>query len=94
MACARPIIASNIEDLEFIETQGIGVLFAPGDIQDFTEKLQSILNLPEDKKRVIGECARHLVEENYSWDAVVQSVRQFVISGSTNNKTRVPVDVD
>lgn len=94
MACARPIIASNIEDLEFVERQGVGVLFSPGDIKDFAEKLQDILNLPEDKKKVIGERARHLVEENYSWDAVVQTVRQFVISGSTNKKTRVPVDVD
>ena len=83
MACARPIIASNIEDLKFIEKQGVGVLFSPGDIDDFAEKLQIVLNISEDKKMEIGECARQLVEANHSWDGVVQTIRQYIISELT-----------
>ncbi len=80
MACGRPIIASDIEDLQFIEKQGVGILFSPGDVIDLASKLQKLLELPDDRKDLIGERARQFVEANHSWDAVVQTVRNFVIT--------------
>jgi glycosyltransferase involved in cell wall biosynthesis len=84
MACARPIIASNVEGLEFIEKQGLGSLFSPGDVNDLAKKLQAILNLPEDILRVMGECGRQFVVAYHSWDSVVQTIRQFISSDFTD----------
>jgi glycosyltransferase involved in cell wall biosynthesis len=80
MACARPILASNVESLKFIEEQGLGILFAPGDVNDLTKKLQTILNLPEDRLKIMGERGRQSVVAYHSWDSVVRKIRQFIFS--------------
>ena len=78
LACARPILASAVEGLEFIESEKLGILFTPGDVNDLTIKLQTILNLTEEEKKEVGEIGRQYVVANHSWDAIVRTIRQYV----------------
>jgi glycosyltransferase involved in cell wall biosynthesis len=78
LACARPILASNVEGLEFIEQQKVGLLFSPGDVNDLTSKLQDILNIPEYVKKEMGDRGRQFVVATHSWDTVVHTIRHFI----------------
>lgn len=65
-ACGKPVIASSIPGLEFIETERIGILVEP----DNTQKLaKAILELLGNKKarEEMGRRARQYVLQGHSW---------------------------
>lgn len=68
MACAKPVVASNIPGVRsvFINEKH-GFLVNPGDIKDLSEKISSILN-NESLGKKMGLEARKYVEINYSLD--------------------------
>lgn len=70
MACAKPIIASNLPGMRSIFRNGReGLLVKPGDANDLACKIKIILR---DKKKAeaMGAAGRALVESKYSWDKV------------------------
>ena len=50
MACGKPVIASRIEGLEFIETEEVGYLTEPGDTTSLEAAMHDLLQ--HDEKRV------------------------------------------
>ncbi|RPI28524.1 MAG: glycosyltransferase family 4 protein, partial [Chloroflexota bacterium] len=79
MACGRPVLASNVEGLEFIQTDHIGLLFEPGNVDDLTCKLRMLLDLPVGERSEMGERARKLAVERHSWDRTIQHIRRFLL---------------
>jgi len=68
MAMAKPIIASNISDLPEI-LDGCGWIVEPENPEQLAEKIQCVLDNPEEAK-AMGSKARKKCIEKYSWDAM------------------------
>ncbi len=70
MACAKPVIASNLPGVRSVFKNGReGLLVKPNNVKDLTNKLKVIL-ADEKKAREMGEAGRKLVENKYTWDKV------------------------
>ena len=68
MAMAKPIIASNISDLPEI-LDGCGWIVEPENPEQLAEKIQYVLDNPEEAK-AMGNKARQRCIEKYSWDVM------------------------
>ncbi|MCD6471338.1 glycosyltransferase family 4 protein [bacterium] len=76
MACAKPIIVSNLPGPRTLVKKNInGLLVKPGDVGDLMEKLKFLL---ENKKiaKEWGINSRKLVEEKYNWSVIGQKIEE------------------
>jgi glycosyltransferase involved in cell wall biosynthesis len=78
LALARPVLASGLPGLEFIERERLGALFTPGDPDALAGQLAALLELPPGERGAIGMRARAAAEERFSWERIVDSVIAFV----------------
>lgn len=77
MACAKPIIVSNLPGPRSLVKEGVhGLVVRPGDVADLSEKLKFCLDHQEQTKEW-GRVARQTVEEKYSWTAVCQKINHL-----------------
>lgn len=68
MAHGKPVIGCIGEGLEdFVENEKMGMLVNPKDVDSLTEAIYYLLSNP-DKAREMGEKARELVFEKYTWE--------------------------
>jgi len=68
MAFGKPVIGCRGEGLEdFVEHGKTGMLVKPRDVDSLVEALDFLLSHPEEA-RAMGERARKLVLENYTWE--------------------------
>jgi len=83
MALGKAVLASNVGgNRELIQAQTTGVLFEPGDVEDFCRKAGQLLR-DETWRRSLGQCARQDILEKRDWkvlaglyDEVYQSAIQ------------------
>jgi phosphatidylinositol alpha-mannosyltransferase len=68
-ACATPVVASAIAGYQAVVTSETGLLTPPGDPAALAEALGSLLE-DEPRRERMGEAARALAEERYSWDDI------------------------
>ena len=78
MSMAKPIIASDLEQLTDIVKADGGILVKPGDKRGFVLAAQSLLKKDKHALDAMGECARKRVIERYTWDIHVQHILDFV----------------
>ena len=72
MACGLPVIASRIGGLPFtVEEVVTGRLCEPGDVGDWTAKLSSLLDDP-DQCRQMGMAGRQVFEDRFVWEQVIE----------------------
>jgi len=68
MAHGKPVIGCKGEGIEdFVENGKTGMLFNPKDVNSLTETMDYLLSNP-DKAKEMGERARKMVLENYTWE--------------------------
>jgi glycosyltransferase involved in cell wall biosynthesis len=68
MAHGKPIIACQGEGIEDVITHGeTGLLVEPKNVESLVEAIDFLLSNPE-KAKSIGERARNLVLEKYTWE--------------------------
>ncbi|MEW6404500.1 MAG: glycosyltransferase family 4 protein [Chloroflexota bacterium] len=82
MACGKPILATRIPGLEFLETAGIGRLAEPGDSISIAEVLVEMLKDDEFRRRA-SEKATRLAAERHSWEAVAGQVDKICLETVT-----------
>jgi glycosyltransferase involved in cell wall biosynthesis len=71
MACAKPIIASDVSSLPEVVANGVtGILCEPNNAAQFVAACQHLADSP-DKQKQFGAAARQRVEELFSESAVV-----------------------
>jgi phosphatidyl-myo-inositol alpha-mannosyltransferase len=75
-ACAVPVIASDIPGYRAVMTEETGVLVPPGDAARLTEALVGLLE-DEPRRRALGESARRLAVERYSWGTIAERLEQI-----------------
>jgi phosphatidylinositol alpha-mannosyltransferase len=68
-ACATPVIASDIDGYREVMTKETAVSFAAGDERALTEAVVALLG-DESRRAALGEGARRLALERYSWDDI------------------------
>src|SRR5436190_1834319 len=75
-ACAVPVIASDIPGYRAVMTDDTGVLFPVGDPDALAEALGNLLE-DEPRRRALGEHARRVAIERYSWDRIAERLEQI-----------------
>jgi len=85
MATSKPVIGCQGEGIEdFVEHGKTGLLVKPRDVDSLVEALDYLLSHPDEAK-AMGERARKLVLENYTWEKNAEKtikVYEEVLSGS------------
>jgi starch synthase len=77
MACGKPIIASRVEGLKFIESEEIGRLVEPKDIANLKEALFDLIE--NNQKRInMGKKCREIVQKNFSWNLKVAKIENIL----------------
>jgi phosphatidylinositol alpha-mannosyltransferase len=75
-ACAVPVVASDIPGYRAVMTEETGVLVPPGDAAALGEALVALLE-DEPRRRTLGESARRLAVERYSWGTIAERLEQI-----------------
>jgi phosphatidylinositol alpha-mannosyltransferase len=75
-ACAVPVVASDIPGYKAVMTDETGVLFPAGDADALAEALSNLLE-DEPRRRELGEHARRIALERYSWDRIAERLEQI-----------------
>jgi phosphatidyl-myo-inositol alpha-mannosyltransferase len=70
-ACATPVVASDIDGYREVMTPDAGVTFPAGDEQALTEAVVGLLD-EEPRRALLGEGARRVAIERYSWDDIAR----------------------
>ena len=68
-ACATPVVASDIPGYSEVMTPESGVTFAAGDPRALADAVVALLD-DEPRRRALGEAARRLALERYSWEDI------------------------
>jgi glycosyltransferase involved in cell wall biosynthesis len=82
LACERPVVASRIPGLEFLETEGVGILVPPEDEQALASALARVLEDAE-WRRSAGARGRALVLKKASWTSVAEAVEEVCLKAVT-----------
>jgi len=75
-ACAVPVVASDIPGYRAVMTDDTGVLFPAGDADALAEALSNLLE-DEPRRRRLGEHARRIAVERYSWGKIAERLEQI-----------------
>lgn len=77
MACAKPVVASNLPGVRSVFEDGKqGYFMESKNVDDLKNKIKVIFS-DEEKRKLMGLAARQLVEEKYDWERVVERVMQI-----------------
>ena len=75
LACATPVVASDISGYRDVMTPETCVSFPPGDERALVEAVEALL-ADEPRRRAMGAAGRVLAQERYSWDAIARRLVQ------------------
>lgn len=78
MACGKPILASSVEGLEFIETEEVGYLVKPDDLISLEETLLRLIKEPQ-KRINMGEKGFKIAIERFNWDLKVAKIEKILL---------------
>jgi glycosyltransferase involved in cell wall biosynthesis/predicted O-methyltransferase YrrM len=88
MAAGKPVVASRIGGLPFTVIDGAtGLLCEPGDPADLARKLETLLDDPEQRRRM-GEAGRRRFEEHYAWDVIVERHYKPILTRRDRSRDR------
>jgi phosphatidylinositol alpha-mannosyltransferase len=71
LACATPVVASDISGYRDVMTPESSVAFPAGDEQALVDAVEALL-ADEPRRRTMGAAGRRAAEERYSWDAIAR----------------------
>jgi phosphatidylinositol alpha-mannosyltransferase len=75
-ACATPVIASDIDGYREVMTQDAAVSFPAGDERGLLEATVGLLE-DEPRRVALGEGARRVAVERYSWDDIARRLHEI-----------------
>lgn len=75
-ACAVPVVASAIPGYRAVMTPETGELVAPGDERALADSVVGLLE-NEPRRAALGEAARRVAIERYSWDRIAERLEQI-----------------
>ena len=79
MACGKPVVASRIEGLEFVEgEEGAGRLVDPEDVIGLERTLNDLIRSPQERMRM-GQRGLELARERFSWESCATKIGKVLI---------------
>jgi phosphatidylinositol alpha-mannosyltransferase len=69
MACATPVVASEIPGYRDVMTPETAVSFPPGDADALADAVESLL-ADEPRRQAMGDAGRRLAQERYAWESI------------------------
>ena len=90
LACATPVVASDIPGSRDVMTPEMCVSFPAGDERALVDAVEALL-ADEPRRRAMGAAGRVLAQERYSWDAIARRLVQ-TYEGAIDD-VRAPVAV-
>ena len=78
MACGKPVIASRVEGLEFIEEEGIGRLVEPEDVIGLEKTLYDLIKEPQERINM-GQRGLRVARERFSWESRAAKIEESLI---------------
>ena len=78
LACGRPVVASRVKGLEFIEEQHVGRLAEPNDPVSLAEALVTLVKEPESERDEMGARGRRLIEKQHTWGTVARRTETYL----------------
>jgi len=73
MACGKPVVASRIEGLEFIEEEEVGRLVDPEDVIGLERALNALMKNPQERMRM-GQKGLQVARERFSWESRITKI--------------------
>ncbi len=67
-ACMKPVIVSDIPELDFVQKEGFGLSFASGSADELADKIKLLLD-DADKRDAMGRCGRKYAG-TFLWDKI------------------------
>ncbi len=77
MACGKPVVASRVKGLEFLELEGAGRLIEPGNVKALEEALQDLCANKE-KRINMGLKGLKIARERFTWDSRVIGIEKIL----------------
>lgn len=77
MACGKPVVASRIGGIEFIEKEGAGKLVEPGEIKSLADAIDDLLDSRE-KREEMGGIGFKLAMEKFNWESKVNEIEKII----------------
>jgi len=77
MACGKPIVASRVEGLDFIEKEGVGRLVEPEDANSLKLGILGLLREPQ-KRAAMGQMGLQMARERFDWEAKVREIENIL----------------
>ena len=71
MACATPVVASDIGGYRDVMTLETAAAFPPGDTKALADAVESLL-ADESRREAMGAAGRRLAQERYAWESIAQ----------------------
>lgn len=78
LGCGRPVLGAAVPGMEWIQQEGVGALFTPGDPGDLAAQLDRLLCLSAAEREAIGHRARQVAVEKYAWEVIVGQIVQAI----------------
>lgn len=78
MACGKPIIASRVEGLEFIEEEEVGYLVEPDDVISLEKALSRLIKEPQERTNM-GQKGLQIAREKFDWKLKVCKIEKILI---------------
>lgn len=78
MACGKPVIASKIAGFEILKLNNIGILVKPENPQEIASAVIELLGDTQ-RRKIMGERARQVAEQNFSWEKIAQKIIKNII---------------
>jgi glycosyltransferase involved in cell wall biosynthesis len=85
LACGIPVIVTDINGLEFITTQGVGLVVEPESSSALTKATIELLGNPELRSEMSRK-GRKLVEKEFSWEKISADILNVI---QTMNKKNI-----
>jgi phosphatidylinositol alpha-mannosyltransferase len=76
LACATPVVASDIDGYRDVVNPDVGMAFPPGDVEALTTAVEALL-AGEERRRRMGAAGRRLAQEHYSWEAIARRLTEI-----------------
>ncbi len=76
-ACGKPVIVSDIPELQYAVDAGFGLSFKSGDANDLAEKMNFLLRNPS-RRQEMGMKAREYAR-NFTWDRIAEEYEKFLL---------------
>jgi phosphatidyl-myo-inositol alpha-mannosyltransferase len=71
LACATPVVASDIDGYRDVMTPETCIAFPPGDIEALAEGVESLL-ADESRRQAMGAAGRELAQSHYAWESIAR----------------------